>query len=84
VSIIQRIAKRLSPRPDAKAEEREAKRLEASIGFKTKTATRINRAQRRALGMTRAFTEAGGRSGWIVNPGSRARAAEEKRRGQEG
>ena len=57
--------------------------LEAVIGFRTKVMSTVNRVQRRALGMKRAFTVAGGRSGWIVNPGSRARAAEEKRRAKE-
>lgn len=84
VGIIGRIRQRLSPKRDTPAQSKwSQKELERLIGFKTQTATRVNRKQRRALGMVRAFTERGGRSGWIVNPGSRALAAEEKKRGQE-
>lgn len=88
MSIIQRIARRLAPRPDQEAVQREAERQALFTGFRTKTVTVVNRKQRRALGMTRAFTVAGGRSGWIVSPGFRylrwLKAVEEKRRGQEG
>lgn len=80
--IIQRITSALRPKRDAVGEGKwSQKELERLVGFKTERMTTVNRAQRRALGMTRAFTARGGRSGWIVNPGYRALAAEERERG---
>jgi len=84
VNIIQRIANRFAGKASAPAANKwSQKELERLVGFKTQTMTSVNRKQRRALGMTRAFTVAGGRSGWIVNPGYRALKAEEKRRGSQ-